>query len=55
MYKDKETNESALANVANEQAYEALKIRLLRRIRRAQRALNERAGIELPTVQAGRQ
>jgi hypothetical protein len=55
MYQDKEIHESTLGNVASEQAYEALKTRLRWRIRRAQRALNERAGVELPPVHVDRQ
>ena len=55
MYRDKTKLESQLGNQASEQTYEALKARLRLRMRRVQRALNERAGIELPAVELGRQ
>ena len=55
MYKDKTMNELQVGNQASEQTYEALKTRLRLRMRRVRRALNERAGIELPAVEVGRQ
>jgi hypothetical protein len=51
MYKEKTMNESQLGNQPSEQTYEALKTRLRLRMRRVQRALNERAGIELPAAE----
>jgi hypothetical protein len=54
MYKDQVKSKSPLGNATTEQAYEALKTRLRRRIQRVQRALNERAGVELPAVQVGK-
>jgi hypothetical protein len=54
MHKEKTINESQLGNQASEQTYEALKTRLRLRMRRVQRALNERAGIELPAVEVGK-
>jgi hypothetical protein len=51
MYKEKAMNESQLGNQPSEQTYEALKTRLRLRMRRVQRALNERAGIELPAAE----
>jgi hypothetical protein len=51
MRKDEVMNESPVGNAASEHAHEALKTRLRWRIRRAQRALNERAGVELAAFQ----